>query len=251
MNTRYEPGPVTTISLDRAERKNCIDYATATELAGGFERFAADDEAMVLIVTGLGGAFCAGADLHDVEKLGAVTGRSGPLGFSAIDVGKPTIAAIEGPCVAGGLELAAWCDFRIAGEGAIFGAYNRRWGIPFTDGGTVRIPRIVGLGNAMALLLGGLTYSAEQMQRMGFVQEIVEQGEALSRAHVVADWMSTLPQASLRADRAAILAGFGSSLDDALDIESDLCRAVLPHAELSAGLDRFVGRERPTPPLAR
>lgn len=250
MNTIYEPGPITTLTLNRSGRRNAIDAVTAVEIAAAITRFAADDAAAVLVITGADGTFCAGADLDDTEGLGADVGVSGPLRFSALDPGKPSIAAIEGFCVAGGLELAAWCDLRIGAADATFGAYNRRWGIPFIDGGTVRIPHLVGLGNAMALLLGGLRYSATQMERMGFLQEVVAPGTALGRAHEIADWMASVPQRSLRADRASILACLGADLDEGLAREAAIGRPTLRDPELVAGIARFSRRDRPTPPSA-
>jgi enoyl-CoA hydratase len=251
MSISTEWGPVSVLTIQRPEKRNCIDVETATQLGQAIEAFASDDERHVLIVTGAGGNFCSGADLHGAAELGGMDrGSSGPLGFSAIDTGKPTIAAIDGYCVAGGLELAAWCDIRIASASATFGAFNRRWGVPFIDGGTVRIPRIMGLGNALHLLGSGLSFDAEQMQRMGFVQEIVADDSALSRALEIAEWMASLPQGSLRTDRQAIYATLGQELAEGLATEAAIGRPSLEDPDLATGLGRFVSKDRPTPPAS-
>lgn len=250
MSIKTHWGPVSILTIDRPERRNCIDAETAGQIGEAIVSFAATDDRHVLIVTGAGGNFCSGADLHDTQALGATDrGPSGPLGFSALDPVKPTIAAIDGVCVAGGLELAAWCDMRIASEGATFGAFNRRWGVPFIDGGTVRIPRIMGLGNAMHLLESGLVFDAPQMQRSGFVQEVVA-GAALDRALDIATWMASLPQGSLRSDRASILAAVGRGIDSGLAMEAEIGRPSLLDPALAAGLERFARRDRPIPPAA-
>lgn len=252
MSVRYEPGTVATLTLTRPERRNAIDVATARELRAAILAFANDAEASVLVITGAGDAFCAGADLTSAVELGAEDhGDSGPLGFSAIEAGKPTIAAIEGPCVAGGMELAAWCDIRIAGASAYFGAFNRRWGVPFVDGGTWRFVAHVGLGNALYLLETGARLTAAHAQRIGFVQEIVDDGTAADRAHELARAIAGFPQASLRADRAAAIDGIGRERLDALAREALTGRATLAEPELTAGLTRFVDGDRPEPPTAR
>lgn len=251
MTIRYEPGTVTRVTLARPDKRNAIDARTALELHDAFTRFAADDDAAVLIVTGEGGTFCAGADLTDTRALGAQDhAGSGPLGFSLLDPGKPTIAAIEGACVAGGMELAAWCDLRIAAEGAVFGAFNRRWGVPFIDGGTWRFVAQVGLGNALYLIETGARLSAEHAQRIGFVQEVVADGAALARAEELAERIAGYPQASLRADRAAAIDGIGRVRLDALAREAETGRATLAAEELRAGLERFATGDRPAPPDA-
>jgi enoyl-CoA hydratase len=252
VTTRYEPGPVALLSLTRPERRNAIDAATAVAIGHAISTFAADPDQSILIVHGEGAAFCAGADLTDTDALGRLDhGGSGPLGFSALDPGKPTIAAIEGPCVAGGMELAAWCDIRIAGEGAMFGAFNRRWGVPFIDGGTWRFVAQVGLGNALYLIETGASLTAEQAQRIGFVQEIVEDGGALARATELAERIAAYPQVSLRADRGSAIDGIGRVRPDALMRESDAGRPTLGEEALRRGLARFAAHDRPVPPTAR
>ncbi|MFP5224384.1 MAG: enoyl-CoA hydratase-related protein [Actinomycetota bacterium] len=252
MSITTQWGPVSVLTIQRPEKRNCIDAETATRLGAAITDFAADDERHVLIITGAGGNFCSGADLQGTAELGAADrGACGPLGFSALDPGKPTIAAIEGHCVAGGLELAAWCDIRIASTSASFGAFNRRWGVPFIDGGTVRIPRIMGLGNALHLLGTGLRFDSEQMQRMGFVQEVVPDGNALERAREIAGWMSALPQGSLRTDRQSIYQTVGVRIEEGLALEQRIGRASLADPDLAAGLERFAAGQRPVPPAAR
>jgi enoyl-CoA hydratase len=193
-------GAVTVLTLNRPEVHNAVDGETAELITAGIESFAADDEARVLVVTGAGGkAFCSGADL---KAAGELVGRqdaprTGPMGFSSLDPGKPTIAAIEGYCFAGGLELACWCDVRVAGDTAEFGALSRRWGVPYVDGGTQRLPRIVGTGAALYLLVTGVRIEAHRAYEMGLVHELVPAGEALDRALVLAEHVAGYPHASL------------------------------------------------------
>ena len=252
MTLRYEPGAVSLLTIDRPERRNAIDSRAARELHSTILAFAEDPAAHVLIVTGAEGSFSAGADLTDTEALGTQEHEgSGPLGFSLLDPGKPTIAAIEGACVAGGMELAAWCDLRIAAEDAYFGAFNRRWGVPFIDGGTWRFVAHMGLGNALYLIETGARLSAEQAQRFGFLQEIVPPGTAVERAFELGEVIARVPQASMRADRAAAIDGIGRSRYEALLREARSGRATLSDAELRAGLQRFAAGDRPLPPAAR
>lgn len=252
MSLRYEPGPVATLTLTDPERRNAINAETAQAIGDAVKTFSQDHESRVLVITGDGGAFCAGADLTDTESLGGLDhGQSGPLGFSALEPGKPTIAAIEGPCVAGGMELAAWCDFRIAGAGSYFGALNRRWGVPFIDGGTWRFAAHMGLGNALYVIETGARLSAEQAQRFGFVQEIVSEGEALDRALALAEVIANYPQGSMNADRASLLDAVGRPRLDALEREAENGRRALSDPSLQAGLQRFATGDRPMPPEAR
>lgn len=242
---------MTQITLQRGERRNAIDATTARALHDAFTRFATDPDANVLVITGDTEAFCAGADLTDTLALGAADhAGSGPLGFSMLDPGKPTIAAIEGACAAGGLELAAWCDIRIAGASAYFGAFNRRWGVPFIDGGTWRFVAQVGLGNALYLIETGARITADHAQRIGFVQEVVADGDAVTRAGTLAERIAEYPQASLRADRSAAIDGVGRPRLEALVRESETGRATLADAAMRAGLQRFNTGDRPAPPDA-
>jgi enoyl-CoA hydratase/carnithine racemase len=242
---------VTVLTLNRPEIHNAVDGETAEAIGTAIEAFAGDDAARVLIVTGAGQlSFCSGADLEHGETLlgHRYTDKAGPMGFAALDPGKPVIGAINGYCFAGGMELAAWCDFRIAAANAEFGILNRRWGVPLVDGGTQRLPRIVGQANALYLIETGVRINAQRALVMGFVQEIVPAGEALKRALILAERISGYPQASIHADRAASLSTYGTALADGLKIEAEIGRATLLDPEMAAGLERFVSGDRPEAP---
>ena len=244
-------GAVTIVTLNRPEVHNCVDGETAGGLGAAIEAFAADETAHVLVVTGAGDtAFCSGADLKHVETLmqHPYTEKAGPMGFARLDPGKPTIAAVNGYCFAGGFELACWCDFRVAADNAEFGALNRRWGVPFTDGGTQRFARIAGIGNALYLIESGVRIDARRALGMGIVQEVVPRGEALSRALALADRMAEYPQTSIRADREAMIRGFGIPLADGLRLEAELCLPTASAPEMATGLARFVSGDRPEAP---
>lgn len=244
-------GAVTLITLNRPEAHNSITAGMAVGLAEAIDAFTADDTARVLVVTGAGDqAFCSGANLKDVEELihHAHSDRAGPIGFAKLDPGKPTIAAVNGYCFAGGMELAGWCDFRIASANAEFGALNRRWGVPFIDGGTQRFPRIMGQGNALWMIETGVRIDAARAQAIGLVQEVVPAGGALDRALELADRIAGYPQASLVADRAATLATWGVSLEAGLYMEAGICRPTLTDPEMWEGLQNFVAGNRPEPP---
>lgn len=216
------------VTMDRPDKLNAVDPAMADALADAVDRFAGDEEARAMVLTGAGGAFCSGADLlawRDVLKDGTWTdhvGGGGPLGFTRrTDVGKPTVAAIEGPCIAGGMEIAAWCDLRIAGQGATVGVGNRRWNVPLIDGGAVRFPRIMGLGRALDLILTGRFVDAREAEHLGFVNRVVADGEALDAAMEVAARIAGFPQDSLVRDRRAVYTAFGHDLDAGLAIEAE------------------------------
>jgi enoyl-CoA hydratase len=241
---------VTVMTLNRPEVHNCVDSETAAGIETAIDAFASDADAWVLVVTGAGGkAFCSGADLKTAASLLTRPGweRSGPMGFARLDPGKPTIAAVEGYCFAGGLELAAWCDFRVASESSEFGALNRRWGVPFVDGGTQRFARIMGQGNALYLLETGARLSARRASELGFVQEVVPAAQALPRALELAAAMAAYPQASIRQDRAATLE-FAGPLDAGLLRERELVVPTLAEDEMQRGLQRFRDHDRPEPP---
>ena len=244
-------GPVTVVTINRPEVHNCFDGETAVALATSIDAFARDPEARVMVVTGAGDkSFCSGADLKHTDTLmqHEWVDRSGPMGFARLEAGKPTIAAIDGYCFAGGFELAAWCDFRIAGANAEFGALNRRWGVPFSDGGTQRFARIMGQGNALYMIETGVRIDAERALAMGFVQEIVPVGKALARAVELAERIAGYPHASLVADRAATLATWGLSLRDGLRFEVENCMPTGAVPEMAAGLARFAAHDRPDAP---
>jgi enoyl-CoA hydratase len=244
------------VTINRPEVRNCVDGETANGLFEAVEHFRQDAGLYVLVLTGApprageSRAFCAGADL---KNIGTLTDRpnardTGPMGISRITgVGKPTIAAVEGYCVAGGLELACWCDFRIAGAGAQFGVLNRRWGVPLVDGGTVRLPRIVGLGNALYLIETGALIDARRALRMGLVQEVVPEGTALDRALAIAEAMAGYPQTAIRNDRQAALEGLAQSIDAALVTEARIHRDTAASPEMAEWLRRFARGERPAP----
>jgi enoyl-CoA hydratase len=240
---------VTVVTLNRPKVHNAIDGETGGLLRDAIQDFGRDGSARALVLTGAGGrSFCTGADLKDVGGLASPPAGEGPLRFSRLDPGKPTIAAVEGYCFAGGLELACWCDFRIAGDTAEFGVLNRRWGIPLVDGGTQRLPRLVGLGNALWLIETGMRIDAARARSIGLVQEAVPAGHALERALELAERAAAYPQASLCADRASALATHGQSLDDGLAGEERLGLASLADPEIGAALARFASGDRPEPP---
>ena len=244
-------GPVTLITLNRPEAHNSITAGMAVGLAEGIDAFAADDSARVLVITGAGeAAFCSGANLKDVDELlrHPHTERAGPIGFAKLDPGKPTMAAVNGYCFAGGMELACWCDFRIASANAEFGALNRRWGVPFIDGGTQRFPRIMGQGNALYMIETGARIDAARAMAFGLVQEVVPAGAALERALELAERIAGYPQASLLADRAATLETWGLSLKAGLYMEAGLCRPTGTDPEMLEGLRNFVSGNRPEAP---
>ena len=244
-------GAITLLTLNRPEVHNCVDAETAVALAEAILAFGADETANVLVLTGTGDrSFCSGADLKNVDGLldHPYVERAGPMGFAHLDPGKPTIAAVNGYCFAGGMELACWCDFRIAAGNAEFGALNRRWGVPFIDGGTQRFPRIMGQGNALWMVETGVRIDAQRALSIGLVQEVVPQGAALDRALELADRIAGYPQASIRADRAALLATWGLNLDDGLYLESGLCRPTASDPAMIEGLRNFVEGNRPEAP---
>jgi len=247
------------VTINRPEARNAVNAGVAQLLFEAVEAFKADDALDALILTGAvdpsagsgQAAFCAGADLKGGGGLMARPGaqESGPMGFSRItDVEKPTIAAVNGYCLAGGVELACWCDFRIADETAQFGILNRRWGVPLLDGGTQRLPRIVGLGNALYLMETGVMIDARQAQRMGLVQEVVPQGAALERGLELAKAISTYPQLSLRNDRRAAIDGLALPLPEGLEMERRLHEASLGDPAMVKGLRRYAAGDRPPPP---
>ena len=239
---RYErTGAAALVTIDRQERRNAVDGETAAALLEAYERFAADDAARVMVLTGAGEeAFCAGADLKALETLDA-DAPAGPMGFTRLTPAKPAIAAVGGWCVAGGLELALWCDIRIAGETARFGCLERRWGVPLIDGGTQRLPRVVGLGRALDLILTGRTVDAEEALAMGLVTEVVPVGRYVDRALELAETIAAFPQDTLLSDREAAHAALGLPLADGLALEARLGRERI--ATALEGAQRF--RVRP------
>jgi enoyl-CoA hydratase len=232
-------GAAAVVTIDRPERRNAVDGETAAALLAAYERFAADEGARVMVLTGAGEqAFCAGADLKALETLDP-DAPAGPMGFTRLTPVKPAIAAIRGWCVAGGLELALWCDLRIAREDARFGCLERRWGVPLIDGGTQRLPRVVGLGRALDLILTGREVDAREALAIGLVNEVVP--DPLARALELAEAIAAFPQDTMLSDREAAHAAHGLPLADGLALEARLGRERL--ATALAGAQRF--RVRP------
>jgi enoyl-CoA hydratase len=220
---RYERrGAAAIVTIDRQHRRNAVDGPTAAALHEAYLAFEADDDARVMVLTGAGGvSFCAGADLKAqatfIERLDS---DEGPMGFTRLTPSKPTIAAISGFALAGGLELALWCDLRIATADSRLGYPERRWGVPLIDGGTQRLPRIVGLGRALDLILTGRIIDADEALAIGLLSEIVSTGKHLDRALEIADGLARFPQRTMLADRRAAIEGFGMPLADALALEA-------------------------------
>jgi enoyl-CoA hydratase len=212
-------GPVTTVVLHRPQARNAVDGPTARALADAFRAFDADEAARVAVLYGDGGTFCSGADLKAIgtERGNRVEATGdGPMGPTRLRLGKPVIAAIEGYAVAGGLELAIWCDLRVAAEDAKLGVFCRRWGVPLIDGGTVRLPRLIGTGRALDLVLTGREVAAEEAHHIGLVDRVVPAGQVRQRAEELAHQLSGLPQVCLRQDRLSLLEQEGLSEEEAL-----------------------------------
>jgi enoyl-CoA hydratase len=239
---RYERrGAAALLTIDRPERRNAVDGATAAALAEHLDAFEADAEARVLVLTGAGGeAFCAGADLKAIGTLDP-DAPAGPLGFTRRSPSKPAIAAVEGWCLAGGLELALWCDLRVASQTATFGCAERRWGVPLIDGGTQRLPRIVGLGRALDLILSGRMVDAGEALAIGLVTELVAPGTAVTRALALAETLAGFPQETMLSDREAALAAHGLPLPQGLELEARLGRERI--AAAARGAARFAAGE--------
>ncbi len=233
-------GPITIISINRPRVRNAINKSIAQALKDAWLAFEADEKAMVGILTGGDKVFCAGADLHNVDELAAeIDGEMGPLGFTRLFVNKPTIAAVAGYCVAGGLEIACWCDLRIADEAAVFGCFERRFGVPLVDGGTQRLPRIIGLGRALEMILTGKPVSAREALAIGLVNEVVSPGQSLNRAVELAQILAKFPQMCMRNDRQAVYAGLGRELPEGLLIEAKFGIETIKSGEPQAGSQEF------------
>jgi enoyl-CoA hydratase len=238
---RYERiGAASVLTIERPERRNAVDAPTAELFRQGLRDFEADDGARVLVLTGAGGqAFCAGADLKAMNL--DVTHPDGPMGPTRLTPSKPAIAAVEGWCLAGGVELALWCDLRIATRDSTFGLFERRWGVPLIDGGTQRLPRIVGMGRALEMILTGRPVEAEEAHRIGLVNEVVEPGRHLDRALELAEQIASFPQETMLSDRRGAIEGYGMPLADGLAHEAALGNQVLDVA--ARGAARFAGGE--------
>ena len=239
-------GPVTVVVIDRPDVRNAVDGPTATALADAFRAFDADDDAAVAILTGAGGTFCAGADLKAVAsgRGNRVTEEGdGPMGPSRMRLSKPVIAAVEGYAVAGGLELALWCDLRVAADNAVFGVYCRRWGVPLIDGGTIRLPRLIGQSHALDLILTGRGVSGDEARMMGLANRIVPPGQALDAAVELGRQLAAFPQLCMRADRMSAYEQWALDLDDAFLNEYRHGWAVIQSGETRAGASRFASGE--------
>ncbi len=223
-------GAVTTVVLSRPEARNAVDGPTAAELADAFRAFEADEEARAAVLWGEGGTFCAGADLKALgtERANRVAeDGDGPMGPTRLRLSKPVIAAVSGHAVAGGLELALWCDLRVAEEDAVFGVFCRRWGVPLIDGGTVRLPRLIGTSRAMDMILTGRPVPAAEAYAMGLANRVVPVGRARTEAEELAASLARFPQACLRSDRASVLEQEGLGEEEALAAELRQGAAVL------------------------
>ena len=237
-------GPVTTVVLDRPEVRNAVDGPTAAALAEAFADFDADADASVAVLFGAGGTFCAGADLKAMGSARAnrtAPDGSGPMGPSRMRLSKPVIAAVAGHAVAGGLELALWCDLRVAEEDAVFGVFCRRWGVPLIDGGTVRLPQIVGLGRAMDMILTGRAVPAAEALQMGLVNRVVRPGTSREAAEQLALQIAAFPQTCVRSDRASALDGLSLGFADAMAGEFSHGMATLTDPGVLEGVSRFRG----------
>ena len=234
-------GSVTTVVIDRPEARNAVDRSTADALVAAFTAFDADDSQAAAVLTGAGGTFCAGADLKVLDNRIGPDG-DGPMGPTRMRLSKPVIAAVEGYAVAGGLELALWCDLRVAGEDATFGVFCRRWGVPLIDGGTVRLPRLIGTSRAMDLVLTGRPVHAAEAERIGLVNRVVPTGTAREAALALAESLAVLPQECLRQDRLSLLEQHGLAEEEAMaaELRHGLVSMAAGGAE---GAARFAGGE--------
>lgn len=235
-------GPVAIVSIERPERRNAVDRPTADALVDAFTRFDSDDDALIAILTGAGGTFCAGADLHAIAEGGgnrlALDGDA-PMGPSRMQLSKPVIAAIEGHAVAGGLELALWCDLRVMAEDAILGVFCRRFGVPLIDMGTVRLPRLIGHSRAMDLILTGRPVEAREAEAIGLTNRTAPSGRALEQALELAKQIAGFPQACMRSDRQSALEQWSLGEEDAIHNEMRLGMAIIESGETRSGAARF------------
>lgn len=231
-------GAITIVTIDRPAKRNAVDPGTADALRDAFTAFAADDSAQVAILTGSVGHFCAGFDLGAVGERRYDPDGPGPMGPTRMLIGKPVIAAVEGHAVAGGLELALWCDLRVAAESAVFGVYCRRWGVPLIDGGTVRLPRIVGQGRALDMILTGRPVAADEALRIGLADRVVADGDALSAAIELAKQIAAFPQICMNSDRMSAYRQWDFDIEGALGHEAHAGVAPLREGA-AAGAKRF------------
>lgn len=243
LTERKDKDKVLVVTINRPQARNAVDSATALALADAFRSFDADQNLHAAILTGAAGTFCAGADLHEVAQGHRTVdpNGSGPMGPTWLLLSKPVIAAVEGYAVAGGLELALWCDLRIAADDAVFGVFNRRWGVPLIDLGTVRLPRIIGHGRALDLILTGRPVAAEEALQIGLVNRVVEKGKTLEAALELARTLATFPQQGLRGDRLSAYEQWSLSWDDARKNELRRGMEAVKSGEAVAGAGNFAG----------
>ena len=233
---------VTIVTIDRPEVRNAVDRDTAAALADAFRAFDTDEEHDVAVLTGSNGTFCAGADLKaigDNQGNAVRPDGDGPMGPTRMLLSKPVVAAVEGFAVAGGLELALWCDLRVAARDAVFGVFCRRWGVPLVDGGTIRLPRLIGHSHALDLILTGRGVSGDEALRMGLANRLTDPGDARRAAIELASELAALPQTCMREDRASSYAQWGLGLDDAIQVELEHGLRVVRSGETAAGASRF------------
>jgi enoyl-CoA hydratase len=238
---------ICTIIINRPESRNAVDRETATQLVEAFEDFEQDSSLLAAVFYGEGGNFCAGADLKAISRsdLNAVNSldfdmsKPGPMGPSRMKTSKPVIAAVSGYAVAGGLELACWCDLRVVEQDAVFGVFCRRYGVPLIDGGTQRLPRLIGMGRALDMILTGRPVSGEEALAMGLANRLVERGKAREEAEALALQIATYPQSCMRNDRQSVYRGFDKPMDEAMALEFRLGMEVIALGELQAGVEKF------------
>ncbi len=238
-------GPVTVVTIDRPEVRNAVDRPTAAALHAAFQAFDADDSHSVAVLTGAGGTFCSGADLGAIaagrgNRVVEDQDQPGPMGPTRLQLSKPVIAAVEGYAVAGGIELAIWCDLRVAAHDAVFGVYCRRWGVPLIDGGAVRLPRLIGQSHAMDLILTGRGVSGEEARSMGLVNRLCEPGTALETAIELATHLASFPQLCMRNDRHVAQAQWELPHVEAMRLETRLGLGSVMSDETAAAVGRFV-----------
>jgi len=243
--TIEKKGAVFTVVLDRPEVKNAVNKATAEALVKAFREFEADGEALVAVLWGAGGTFCAGADLKAIAKDGTQVTEEGegPMGPTRMRLSKPVIAAVSGFAVAGGLELAVWCDLRVVEQSAVFGVYCRRWGVPLVDGGTVRLPRLIGMSHALDMIMTGRGVNAEEARIMGLANRVVADGTARAEAEALAAQIAAFPQVCMRNDRQSAYDQLELSHQEAMMNETQLGLVTLSSVEAAEGAARFTSGE--------
>lgn len=238
-------GSVCTVIINRPEVRNAVDWETADLLTDAFRAFDSDDSLKVAVLWGAGGNFCAGADLKSISKgqmnrMDPDMSKDGPMGPTRMRLSKPVIAAVSGYAVAGGLELSCWCDLRVVERDAVFGVFCRRFGVPLVDGGTQRLPRMIGMSRAMDMILTGRAVKAEEAFSMGLANRLVEPGTARREAENLAAQLAEFPQVCMRSDRQAVYCGFGKNIESAMEMEFRLGLEVVASGETVQGAGRFV-----------